>query len=225
MGKRRGPVRVDEKDETRKTYRRHRQSLDRDYRREASLAITERLMNWPVVRDATRVMTYLSFNNEVETYPFVRRLFAAGRKVAVPYIHQGTTNLIAAEIGDLEHDLQTGPMGILEPRPDRLRPLDPKSIDVHCVPALAFDEMGFRVGYGKGYYDRFLLLRARTSATVGLAFDIQVADRVPHEFWDIPVDFVATESQLIDCSVGRSHLSGQLGLFQQSRLSHPSRDR
>jgi 5-formyltetrahydrofolate cyclo-ligase len=221
MAKRSGPVRVDPKEEARRAYRRYRQSLDAEYRHEASRAIVERLMNWNVMGDVRRVMTYLSFNEEVETYALVRRLFAAGKSVAVPYIHQGTTNLIAAEITNLERDLQTGPMGILEPSPDQLRPLDPKAIDVHCVPALAFDEMGFRIGYGKGYYDRFLILRARHSVTVGLAFDVQVADRLPHEFYDIPVDFVATESRLVDCSVARMDLHGQLGLFQQLRSHRP----
>lgn len=212
-----GPVPVDRKGEVRALFRRHREALDRAYRRRASLAITERLMAWEVTEKARCVMSYLSFGTEVETFPLVRRLLAGGKTVAVPYIHLGTTNLIAARIADLEHDLQTGPLGILEPRPDRLRPIDPKTVDLHIVPGIAFDEMGFRIGYGKGYYDRFLLQRSRESTTVGLAFDVQVTDRVPRDIWDIPVDFVATETQLINCSIGRSQLTGQLGLFQQPR--------
>lgn len=175
-------------------------------------------MAWDVVGRASRVMSYLSFGDEVETFPLVRRLFAAGKSVAVPYIHQGTTNLIAAEISNLESDLQLGPMGILEPRADRLRAIDPKAIDLHVVPGIAFDEMGFRIGYGKGHYDRFLLLRSPRSVAVGVAFDIQVVECLPHDLWDIPVDAIATESQLVDCSVARSQLQGQLGLFQQTRF-------
>ena len=216
-GERRGPWPVNPKDEVRRLYRRHRQALDRDYRRTASRAIVERLMAWNVLRQAGLAMTYLSFGDEVDTFPLVRRLFTAGKSVAVPYIHQGTTNLIAARIGDLEHDLQTGPLGILEPTPDHLRPLDPKAVEVHVVPGIAFDEMGFRIGYGKGYYDRFLLRRSPKSVTVGAAFDVQVTERVPHDLWDIPLDFIATESQLIDCSIERAHLHGQLGLFQHPR--------
>jgi len=213
----RGPVLVDPKAEIRSLYRRHRQSLDRDYRHAASQAIVARLLEWePVVR-ARRVMTYLSFNAEVETFPLVRALFAQGKSVAVPYIHQGAINLIPAEITNLDHDLQTGPLGILEPRADRLFPLDPKTIDVHVVPGVAFDEMGFRLGYGKGHYDRFLVLRAPHSLVVGAAFDIQIGENLPHELWDIPMDFVATESQWIDCSIARSQRPGQLGLFQHPR--------
>lgn len=214
---RHGPWPVDQKDEVRKLYRRHRQALDREYRRKASLEIVDRLIGWEVVRKSGFVMTYLSFGDEVETFSLARRLFAAGKSVAVPYIHQGTTNLIAAQINDLEHDLQTGPLGILEPSPDHLRPLDPKVVDVHVVPGIAFDEMGFRIGYGKGHYDRFLVLRSRHSVTVSVAFDVQVTERLPHDLWDVPVDFIATESQLINCSMEREHLSGQLGLFQQPR--------
>ena len=216
--KRRGPIPVDQKDEVRRQYRRHRRALDRDFRHEASSAIIERLMAWDVVGKAGRMMVYLSFGDEVETFALVRRLFAAGKSVAVPYIHQGTTNLIAAEISNLESDLQVGPMGILEPRPDRLHAIDPKVIDLHVVPGLAFDAMGFRIGYGKGYYDRFLLLRSPRSITVGVAFDIQVVECLPHDLWDIPVDSIATETQSVNCAVARSQLPGQLGLFQQTRF-------
>jgi len=207
-----------EKEETRRRYRALRQAIRPEVRREASEAIAERLLAWEIVAGARCLMTYLSFNHEVETYPLVRRLFTAGKAVAVPYIHQGAVNLIACRIGDLEHDLQTGPMGILEPKPERLHPLDPKIVDIHLIPGVAFDEMGFRIGYGKGYYDRFLLLRSHRSLTVGLAFDAQVSWCLAHEFWDIPVDFIATEKRLIDCSVARLALEGQLGLFQQPRL-------
>jgi 5-formyltetrahydrofolate cyclo-ligase len=212
-----GRQRLDERNRIRRVYRALRQDLDADTRRRASQAIADRLLACEMVASARCVMTYLSFNHEVETFPLVRRLLAEGMRVAVPYIHEGAINLIAAEIENLDHDLQTGPMGILEPRPDRLRPLDPESVVVNLVPGLAFDEMGFRIGYGKGYYDRFLLLRSRRSVSVGLAFEVQVTRRVPHEFWDIPVDFIATESRLIDCSIARLELLGQLGLFQQAR--------
>jgi len=213
-----GPVPVDQKGEFRRLYMRHREALDRQYRHEASLAIVARLTAWEPVVNAGRVMTYLSFNAEVETFPLVRHLFAEGQSVAVPYIHQGARNLIPAAINNLEHDLQVGPLGILEPRPEHLRPLDPKAIDVHVVPGVVFDDVGFRIGYGKGYYDRFLLLRSRASVVVGVAFDVQLAENVPHEIFDIPMDFIATESQWIDCSMARSHLPGQLGLFQHPRL-------
>ena len=215
----RGPVLVNQKTEIRNLYRRYRQSLNRDYRHSASQAIIERLLAWDAVAKARRVMTYLSFNAEVETFSLVRALFAQSKSVAVPYIHQGATNLIPAEISNLDHDLQMGPMGILEPRPDRLCPLDPKAIDVHIAPGIVFDEMGFRIGYGKGHYDRFLLLRSPHSLVVGAAFDIQLTETVPHEIWDIPMDFIATESQWIDCSIARSHNAGQLGLFQHPRLT------
>jgi len=214
----RGPVLVDQKAEMRRLYRRHRHSLDRDYRHQASQAIVARLAAWEPVSAARRVMSYLSFNDEVETFPLVRRLLAEGKSVVVPYIHQVTINLIPAEITNLEHDLQVGPMGILEPRPEHLRPVDPRTIDMHVVPGVVFDEMGFRIGYGKGHYDRFLVQRSPHSVIVGVAFDVQLAESLPHELWDIPMDFIATESQTLDCSVARSEKPGELSLFQQPRL-------
>ncbi|MCX8036951.1 MAG: 5-formyltetrahydrofolate cyclo-ligase [Candidatus Sumerlaeia bacterium] len=209
----------DQKSELRTLFRQRRQSLDAQYRRDANHAITQRLIAWEPVARARRVMTYLSFNDEVETFPLVRHFFAEGRSVVVPYIHQGMHNLIPAEIADLEHDLKRGPMGILEPRPEHLRAVDPRSIDVHVVPGIAFDLSGFRIGFGGGYYDRFLVLRSPHSLIVGAAFDIQIADSVlPHDMWDIPMDYVMTESRLLDCSAARAQMLGQLGLFQHARL-------
>jgi len=207
------------KDEARRLFRERRRALDPDYRHSASGRIVERLACWEPLRRAECVMTYLSFGEEVETFRLARLLLAEGKSLAIPYIHEGTTNLIAALIADLEHDLHKGPLDILEPRPERLRPIDPKKIAVHIVPGVAFDLRGFRIGYGKGYYDRFLLLRSSESLTVGLAFDIQVAERLPYDHWDIPVDFVATETRLIDCSVARRAITGQLGLFQQAKTA------
>ncbi|MBM3334847.1 5-formyltetrahydrofolate cyclo-ligase [Candidatus Sumerlaeota bacterium] len=194
---------VAQKERIRQIYRNRREQLDPRYRHEASLAITDRLLAWEPVARATCVMTYLSFNAEVETFALVRRLFALGKSVAVPYIHRGAINLIPAQIYDLEHDLQTGPLGILEPEPDRLRPLDPKQIDVHVVPGIAFDERGFRIGYGKGHYDRFLLLRSPHSVVVGIAFGMEILKKLPHEDCDVPMDYVIAETGMIDCSVAR----------------------
>ncbi len=209
----------DQKSEIRMLFRQRRQSLDARYRKEASHAIAERLIAWEPVGRARRIMTYLSFNDEVETFALVRRFFAESRSVVVPYIHQGTHNLIPAEIADLEHDLKLGPMGILEPRAEHLRAVDPRSIDVHIVPGIAFDLTGFRIGFGKGYYDRFLVLRSPHSVIVGAAFDIQIADgTLPHDMWDIPMDYVMTESRLLDCSIARAQMPGQLGLFQHARF-------
>lgn len=91
-------------------------------------------------------------------------------------------------------DLVRSRFGVLEP----VGPgVDPAEIDVVCVPGLAFDRRGYRVGYGKGFYDRFLPLLRPDTVVIGVCFDVQLVNEVPHDHFDVPVPRVVTESGLV----------------------------
>ncbi len=116
----------------------------------------------------------------------------AGRRVAAPQTEDATRRLIPRELRDLEQGLAPGPYGIREPTPELPAvPLD--SIGVVIVPAAVWAEDGFRVGYGGGYYDRFLpqLPHARR---IGLGLELQVVPEVPHGPHDEPVEVLVTEA-------------------------------
>ena len=172
-----------------------RDALAETDRREKSLLIMDRLSGMPVVQEARSWFVYVSFSSEVGTHGLIRNLLAAGKYVCVPAVDMSSKVMTPSRIASLEHDLAPGCFGILEPAPGCLHPVEIKTIDVVIVPGAAFFEDGFRIGYGGGYYDRFL--KNCPAVTIGLAFDMQVVEQVPHDArWDVPLDYVVTDNAL-----------------------------
>ena len=184
---------------------RARNELTPENRREKSRLIIERLYGMPALKYFRSWFVYVSFKTEVETHGLIHRLLSAGKHVSVPIIDSAANTMTASHITDFEHDLAPGSMGILEPKPGCLEPVAGGGIDIVIAPGAAFAPDGYRVGYGGGYYDRFL--SACAAPAVGLAYDVQIFDRVPHDAaHDIPLACIITESRLIDCRGMRPEL-------------------
>ena len=157
-----------------------------------SAAIADRLLSMDELRDARTVMAFWSFGSEVDTHPLLERLEAAGTRVALPRIEDRDVEPVAYTAGA---PLSETSFGAKEPASGRR--LEPSELDVVVVPGVAFDRGGDRVGYGAGFYDR-LLGRVRDDAfAVGVAFGLQVVDRVPAGGTDRRVDAVVTEREVI----------------------------
>ena len=137
-------------------------------------------------------MFFVSFGSEIDTLPMIRRALAEGKRVAAPRADPEKRALTACEIRDPEKDLAPGAHGIREPKAHR-PPVDPEDIDVVIVPAAVWGEDGYRLGYGGGYYDRFLG-RLTGARRVGLGLETQVVPRVPHGPYDLPVEMLVTEA-------------------------------
>ena len=159
-----------------------------------SEAIAERLMSIPEVAAATTVMVFSSFGSEVETGPIIRRLASRGASVLLPRVVEREMLAVPYEPGDR---LTSASFGAGEPSDGE--PADPADIDVVVVPGLAFDLRGHRVGYGGGFYDRFLKLTRSDTLTVGVCFGSQVMDEVPHGAGDRPIACLVTEETVIRC--------------------------
>ena len=87
--------------------------------------------------------------------------------------------------------------GVLTPNPLSCKKAEPKQIRIIFVPGVAFDPKGNRLGFGKGYYDRFL---PRTEGIkIALAYDFQIVSALQQQQWDVPMDFIITETRVIDC--------------------------
>ena len=138
------------------------------------------------------MMFFVSFGSEVDTLPMIRRALAEGKRVAAPRADPKARALTACEIRDPEKDLAPGAHDIREPKA-HCSPVDPEGIDVVIVPAAVWGEDGYRVGYGGGYYDRFLG-RLRRARRVGLGLEMQVVPEVPHGAQDLPVEVLVTEA-------------------------------
>ncbi|MFW6243582.1 MAG: 5-formyltetrahydrofolate cyclo-ligase [Desulfovibrionales bacterium] len=176
--------------------RRRALSPEQVARRSSSVhKLLEGLDSW---RRAREVMLYLPVNNEVDTWPLARKLWQRDVRVLLPRCRPGCPGVmdLACVAGDAE--ILPGSYGVPEPDPSRCQALESVSPDCIVVPGVGLDRMGFRMGYGAGYYDRFLSRpEVAGSLTIGLAYRFQVVDTLPRDPWDQPVDVLITETEVL----------------------------
>ncbi len=141
------------------------------------------------------VMVYLSMKSEVETWKLVETLLNQDRKIIAPVVDTNSGNLIPKRIENLDNDLIRHQYGMFEPK-DSCPDFPPDKLQLILVPGLAFDRKGYRIGYGKGFYDRFLL-SCPNAVTVGIAYQLQLVDDTYPQPWDIPVQHIFTEHGLL----------------------------
>ena len=171
-----------------------RDALPARDRAAASLEIADRVAGLPEVLDARSAMTFWSFGSEVDTAPLIDRLAAEGRTVALPRIEGSDIVAVAYVLGAATTET---PFGAKEPAEGRV--LDPSELDLVVVPGVAFDRSGNRVGYGAGYYDRFLRRTRGRVPALAIAFAVQVVSEVPTGRTDRRVDAIVTETEVIRC--------------------------
>ncbi|MFZ5765898.1 MAG: 5-formyltetrahydrofolate cyclo-ligase [Thermodesulfobacteriota bacterium] len=173
-----------------------RDGLDPVRRRAKSARIHDRLLAMAELGRMHRVMIYASFRSEVETWPLFDLFGERGIAVCVPLTLAAEHKLLPCLISDPCRDLQPGFQGIFEPAGDRLRPFDPTALDAVLVPGSVFDNHGGRLGYGGGYYDRFLADAAPQALRIGLAFELQVVQQLPLLAHDQPLHYLVTEKTI-----------------------------
>lgn len=163
-----------------------------------SAAVQERLLEFHPFRLADCVLFFIQVRGEVRTEPMIREALALGKRIGVPVTHMENGRLEFHEVTDLERDLnQTGALNIPEPG-EHCRPIPTAAVDLVVVPGVGFDRRGYRIGYGGGFYDRFLLTVPR-ACKVAICFELQLVDAVPHLPGDVPVDWLITDRRVIRC--------------------------
>lgn len=175
--------------------------MSREANAEYSRRIAENVAGMRAFVESSTIMAYWPFRNEVDTSLLVRMALTSGKRVVLPRTIKQERRLAPHIIGDVERDLRPGAYGIMEPLPE-LPEAKPEEIGLVIVPGLVFDRAGNRIGYGGGYYDRFLPQLPR-AAKVAVAFSLQIVPRVPFDERDRPVDYVVTEDEVIDCRAER----------------------
>lgn len=158
-------------------------------RDEMSASICQRLAALPELTAARVVLGYASHGDEVSVDAALRRLLADGVTVCLPWVDGPALGLGAVD--DLDADVAPGWHGVREPRVPR-RPVRPQAVDAVITPGVGFDELGNRLGYGGGHFDRLLGRLRRGVPVIGVAFDEQIVSRLPVEPHDRPVDVVVT---------------------------------
>ena len=171
-----------------------RGELSKEKRAECDRLLCRNILSQKCVTKASTVLVFCPIKNEPDILPLVDKLVKMAKKVAFPISHPDTLTL-EFKYANGKDELVGGIYGTFEPR-DSAQSVEEFSQDTVClVPALAFDKNGMRIGYGKGYYDRFLAAFRGTS--IGVAYNAFVLDTIPHESTDVPVDMIITEGGVV----------------------------
>ncbi len=155
-----------------------------------STMLADKLFKTSQYRDCASLYAYLSFNQEVRTNPIIERAWADGKRVAVPKVVGD--EMVFIWIDSFEGLAPQGAFHIMEPIEDG--PIADDETALILMPGLAFDPEGHRVGYGGGYYDRYLAAQPR-HPTVALCYDFQLYDHLEVDAYDVPVDTIITDTQ------------------------------
>jgi 5-formyltetrahydrofolate cyclo-ligase len=170
-----------------------------------SLAACQQLIGTREFKNAQTIMIFMSMPSEVETSTLAVKAWQEGKNIAVPRIDWDAKRMEPVEITSLDVGMQTaGPAGappVRQPVTGKVVPLG--VIDMVVIPGLAFDRKGYRVGRGRGFYDRFLCQQDFQGARCALCFHEQLQEAgVPCEPHDIPMDLIVTDREVVRCHPG-----------------------
>ena len=173
-----------DKKELRKKIREQKRAMTPERIEQASDKLGELFRATELYRNAKTIYGYLPYNQEVRTVPMLELALADGKRVAVPKVYGDEMKFIY--LTDLTQ-VEDGYAGIPEPVADGPVADDPTALVL--MPGLAFDKEGHRIGYGGGFYDKFLA-QEPNHPTIALCYDFQMLGQLPTEEFDIPVDCV-----------------------------------
>lgn len=165
-----------------------------------SSAISSLLFSTEQYKNSKYIMCYVDFKNEVRTEEIIKTAIDEGKNIIIPISVVETRQLILSQLLDYDKELESSTYGILEPKKEFIREVNPELIDLVLMPGVAFDRRGYRIGYGGGYYDRFLTRIDDSVPKIALAFDLQMVPYVRKGRYDIPVDYIITEKEIIKAS-------------------------
>ena len=180
------------KETVRSSIRQRRSLLTEGEYRKKSREVVENIKSLlKLYPHADSFLFFYPIRKEPDITPLTEELLKKGKRVAFPKV--SGREILPVEVSSLK-ELSPGKFGIPEPPLNFCRVL--KRVDLVFVPGLAFDRYGYRVGYGGGFYDRFLR-SFPVKVKVGVCFSFQLFDKVPHDPFDVPVDYITTEKFFI----------------------------
>ena len=176
------------KSELRKQVLHEMKAISQEQKPAIDQALTERLLHHPFYQEAKVIATYLSFPHEFQTQELIEQALKDGKKVLIPKTYpKGCMDFVVYN----PQQLVKTSFGLLEPQGD-LEVVDASQIDLIHVPGLAFTTEGYRIGYGGGYYDRYL--KHFSGNTLSTVYPCQIRDFIPEDH-DIPVQEVLIDER------------------------------
>jgi 5-formyltetrahydrofolate cyclo-ligase len=180
-----------------------REAIPPEERTAAAERTEDRLFGMAALQSANTVLLFSSFGSEIPTDAIARRLQEGNRRVLLPFVEGPDMEAAELRPGDPLVATRYGPR-----EPAERVAVEPGEVDLAVVPGLAFDRLGYRVGYGGGHYDRYLARLGPHALKVGIAFHAQLVPAVPHGREDEPIDFVVTDLVTVDCRTERRAFRG-----------------
>ena len=170
-----------------------RKAISFELQESKSRIINHKVMNHPAYQKSELVFAYIDAKGEVKTRDVIEDSWKNGKKVAVPRVHGDIMKFYY--ISSYE-DLEAGSFGLLEPKLICEEVKDVSKESIVIVPGVAFDRKGNRIGYGKGYYDKYFVYHPDIYKTA-IAFSLQIVPEIPVDEFDIKMDCVITEDEII----------------------------
>ena len=186
------------KTELRKKYKQIRRDMPEALKKSRDKSIFSKLVNLEAYKNSSVVLTYVSTEIEVDTIEFINYALNDNKIVAVPKCVDGTRDMIFYIIKSVG-DLESGAFSVLEPVPEKCRELCEFDGAFCIVPALVYDRYGYRLGYGKGYYDRFLSAHPNMHR-VGIGYCCCTVTKLIHGKFDVSVNTLVTEKYVKNCN-------------------------
>lgn len=184
----------------RKKYRSYRENLTPEEKRSLDGRIFQRLLQLEEFRRAEMVVAFVSTRIEVDTHRLIHYCWRNQKKLALPKCLDDRGKMAFFLVSSWE-DLQVGRFSLLEPDPTRCPQVTDWDRSVCIVPGFSFDWDGYRLGFGKGYYDRFL--SAYSGIKIGICYHRCIAYRLPRGRYDVPVNYLITEKMKKRISTNR----------------------
>ena len=175
--------------------KREAREIFRDIRSGLSGSITRNIFSWDLYKRCESILCFVSFGSEIDTREVIKKSIAKGKKVAVPFIKNKKGDMVFIEISSLK-ELEKNEIGILEPKYEESKIFVPNKRSIIIVPGLIYDTDFYRIGYGGGYYDRYLASN-EFLCSVGVCFEKQIVNTLPRDDYDMSVDYIATEDRII----------------------------
>lgn len=187
---------MNDKIKLRKNLLNQRRKMKKQEVEKLSKEIMDNLIKVPSFVESRVVMIYLSFQNEVDTNEIIDWCFKQGKEVVIPYCVVDTREILPCKLDPERKGLVRSNYGIWEPSIDSRIPVDIEKIDTIIIPGVGFDNECNRLGFGGGYYDRFLVKRNSETPAIAICYENQILESVPTDNYDISMDMVVTESRI-----------------------------
>jgi 5-formyltetrahydrofolate cyclo-ligase len=180
----------------REIVRNKRQNLTTVEQQQASQRLNNRLKNHPKIQSAKKIALYLANDGELDPMPFIEWCWQQGKQVYLPVLHPFCSGHLLFLLFEKSSLMIKNHYGINEPKLDVTKVCPIGQLDVLCTPLVAFDPSGARLGMGGGFYDRTLVnWKIHQLYPIGLAHDCQQVEKVPVEYWDIPLPEIITPTE------------------------------